>query len=342
MMNDSAENEVTVAVPAYGRVAELGELLQSVIEQSVMPFELLICEDCSRERPQIAAMIAKWEDRFSAKGCKLSYVENEENLGYDGNVRRLFERACGDWVLLLGNDDALLPNCVDAVVAYIRQNPQTRCASRTFVRFVRSPADVIGESRVFDTDTLVSLESHGAGYVFRLCGFVGGLLFKRSWALSVSTTEFDGSLYYQMYLAAQAYCQGGIGYIATPIVAGRAGNPPLFGAAAKERGAHVPGGYTVEGRTRMWQSVLDIFDKVGKEYGLDLVPDVRRELAGRQSFHIFEMLAGKERARTREMRCALISMGLYSGVMPRLLFATNQILGRFAPIFYRLTRRIVQ
>jgi hypothetical protein len=334
--------DLTIAVPAYGRVHELRQLIESVEKQAIMPRELLVCEDMSPERPLISALCMQWSSILKKKGCILKYVENTTNLGYDGNVRKLFEESSCTWVMLIGNDDVLLPQCAQTIQNYLVKFPNVLCASRTFLRFENFPENILGISKIFDSDTLITHSTHTSNLIFRSCGFVGGLVFNKDWAVSKTTKIYDGSLYYQIYLACEAYCERGIDYIATPIVAGRSGNPPLFGSASAENSVHVPGSYTTQGRTKMWNSVLEISINVGQKHSLDLVTNIRKELAGRQSFHIFEMFAGQDIAKNRQLRNSLKSIGLFFGVMPRLLFLCNILLGKYSFYFYKKVRQMMQ
>lgn len=44
--------DMSLAIPAYNRSAELKELLCSLENQALLPAEIIICEDCSPEREQ--------------------------------------------------------------------------------------------------------------------------------------------------------------------------------------------------------------------------------------------------------------------------------------------------
>jgi hypothetical protein len=178
--------------------------------------------------------------------------------------------------------------------------------------------------------------------VFRSCGFVGGLIVSREWAARIATSRYDGTLYYQIYLACVSFCEEGIGYISEPTIGGRRGNPPLFGAAESEKGTHVPGSYTPKGRAKMWASVLTIAGDVGEQYGIDLRSDIKRELEVRQSFHVFEMTAGSGRRRLEELRDELKKLDLYSHAVPRTLFLVDWILGSGAKPLYALARKLMQ
>jgi len=332
--------EISIGIPAYNRRSELVDLLQSIYVQSVLPAEITICEDRSPERDGIRAVVDAWRDRFTAESCLINYRENERNLGYDGNVREVIGVSRSPWVMLMGNDDLLMPGCIEAVAKFIAVHPHVPMISRSFVMFKDDLQTVLGTSRLSLEDRIYDMGNSSPAMVFRTTGFVGGLIVRQDWASALATDKYDGSLYYQVYLAAVAFCQGGIGYISKHTVGSRYGNPPLFGSAASEKGVHIPGSYTPKGRANMWAWVLQITEDVGRQFGVDLRSDVKTELEVRQSFHIFEMMAAAGRPQLLELRMEFQKLGLFSHPVPRALYIIDFLFGSKANLFYRTVRRL--
>lgn len=333
---------ISLAIPAYSRVSELNELLLSVEVQDLLPAEIIICEDCSPQRKEIRKLVLPFVSRLLLRGCTLIYIENTINLGYDGNVRKLLRESSQKWTMLIGNDDLTLPGCFQIAEKFLLRNPSVKVVSRSFVRFSTEINSSLGVSNIATSDKVFVAGVDKSRMLFRACGFVGGLLIDSYWAKILDTDQYDGTLYYQIYLAAQAFCEDGIGYISTPIVGGRAGNPPLFGSASSEKGIHVPGSYTPSGRAKMWQSVMEICRDVGEAKGINLIDDVKKELAIRQSFHVFEMMVNAEKKVLNELRCELKKIGLYSHLFPMILFWIIRLMGRRAKLFFDLVRKIEQ
>jgi hypothetical protein len=331
---------ISVGIPAYGRCTELVELLQSIYTQTVLPAEITICEDKSPERDGIRAIVESWRGRFAKESCIINYWENETNLGYDGNLRKVIGVSHSPWVMLMGNDDLLRPGCIETTARFISAHPQVRMISRSFVIFERQIEKLLGVSRLLSDDGIFSARTASPGLILRTCGFFGGLIMNQEWASALATDQYDGSLYYQIYLGAVAFCQGGIGYISKSIVASRTGNPPLFGSAASESGVHIPGSYTPKGRAKMWASVMQIVDDVGRRFGVDLLSDVKVELEVRQSFHIFEMMAGAGRQQLSELRYEFKKLGLFGHPVPRALYMIDMVLGSRAKVVFRAVRRL--
>jgi glycosyltransferase involved in cell wall biosynthesis len=338
LKNSAAWNDVSIAVPVYSRPNELRELLHSISEMAVLPKEVVLCEDKSPDRQAIRQIATEWKEALAVKRCDLTYVENVDNLGYDGNVRSLFAAATQPWVMLLGNDDAVLPEAIPAIHRFVAEHPNIKLISRSFIRFSDDVNHPLGISRQTTHDRTYTKNTADAGMLFRLCGFVGGLVVDRQWALRQATNKYDGTLYYQIYLAALAFTQDGIGYIATPIVAGRSGNRPLFGSASSEKGMHVPGAYTPKGRAAMWRGVLRICSDVEAKSSVLILRQVRKELSGRQSFHVFEMMATQGREATFSLVKEYLLIGLMRHPLPWALFFLNMMFGQHSEIFFRSVR----
>jgi len=334
--------DISIGIPAYGRCQELRELLRSIYAQTILPAEITICEDMSLERETIRAIVQEWRGKFASESCAVNYIENRDNLGYDGNLRKVIASSHSTWVMLIGNDDLLLPHCVQAAEDYLGCNGQLRVISRSFARFTDDISSPVGTSSLSKRDTTFDRTSSSAKMIFRSCGFVGGLIVSRNWAVELTTTRYDGTLFYQIYLAAEAFCGDGIGYIGKAIVGGRGDNPPLFGAASSEQDVHVPGSYTPKGRAKMWSSVMTITKEVGESHNVDLLTETRTELEVRQSFHVFEMMVGTGRESLDELRDELQILGLFDHFVPRTFYWINRIFGSHARLFYVLVRLLMQ
>ena len=303
-------DDLTIAIPAYSRPNELVDLLKSALMLSEAPGEILICEDYSAERNVIQSIAESFSDAFEKNGTLLTYHENERNLGYDANVRELLRLAKKPWVMLIGNDDILLPSAVAMARRGVERFPHVDMFSCAYLKFAGTVDNIIGSTSFSVTDIIATRQSFDSGVIVRMSGFVGGLLFRRRFAESVSTDRFDGTLYYQLYLAAHAYLTAGIGYLSTPMVASRVNNPPLFGSASAERGVHKPGLYAAEGRASMWVGILEICKRVGDVYNFPLCDGVKRELARGQAFHVYEKLSEQGRKAVWEFTRRVSSRGV--------------------------------
>ena len=330
--------QLTIAIPAYSRPTELIELLDSALHLNEHPGEILICEDYSNEREAIRAIAESFSGRFSKRGVTLTYHENSKNIGYDGNIRTLLALARRPWVMLIGNDDLLLPDAVSIIRAGVCKFPCVDMFSCAYLKFTRSLRTTIGCTRFSNTDIVFNRNNSDSGAIVRLSGFVGGLVFRREFSERYSTEKFDGTLYYQMYLAAHAYSQSGIAYLSAPMVASRVNNPPLFGSASAEQGVHKPGIYAAEGRAAMWVGIMAIGKFVGEAQGVALIDGIRRELSRRQSFHVYEKLSEQGRRAVWVFTKSISAHGLLESVRMRALVLVCLIFGTQSRTLFSIAR----
>ncbi len=339
-MNKISEG-YSIAIPAYGRPNEYDELLASIFEMDFLPNEIIICEDFSKQRKGISQVTESYRISFEEKQVKISYIENETNLGYDANIRKLIDLASYKWVILIGNDDLFLKNGLKEIDIFCKKNPDIAMISRPFIRFEKDIHLPIGISRILPTERLIKI-GDSPKLIFRMCGFVGGLVINKEWAKPLSTDKYDGTLYYQIYLGVNAFCNNAIGYLENPTVGGRTGNPPLFGDSEKDSDVHVSGVYSAKGRAKMWKGVLDIAKDAESFYNVKIFEEVRKELMIRQSFHIFEMNVGASKNTLKELKGELQQLHLFDHWMPKSFYYLNFIFRKKAYYFYYLIRKFSQ
>lgn len=89
---------VSICIPAYEEADSLARTLQSVFEQSLSDFEVVIADD-SRSGA-VAAAVQPW-----LSDPRMKYVLNAERLGSPGNWNRTLELASGDLLKIMHHDD---------------------------------------------------------------------------------------------------------------------------------------------------------------------------------------------------------------------------------------------
>jgi glycosyltransferase involved in cell wall biosynthesis len=101
-MASSTVPKVSVCIPVYNGSDYIGEAIQSVLSQTLVDFELIICDNCSTDTTR--EIVSGFTDP------RIRYVENPENLGLVGNANHCLELAKGEYVCILHHDDLMLPD----------------------------------------------------------------------------------------------------------------------------------------------------------------------------------------------------------------------------------------
>lgn len=265
----------SICIPAYNRAGYLPALLDSVLCQEFRDFEILVCEDRSEERERIAGVVHAYQSRYPGM---LRYFENEQNLGYDANIRNLVQKAAGQFCFFMGNDDLMCEGALQNVADVIQRHPRAGVILKSYGLFSESTGKVKQEIRWFREETEIPAGAPAIRFAFRRSGVISGYIVHRDTANEAATDEFDGTLYYQMHLTANVLVDRPA--VCTPkvLVLCRDGVPE-FGSAAKERGKYIPGRYTPQARLNMIAGALSIIRNLKQQRGIDVVEEVIHDYA---------------------------------------------------------------
>jgi glycosyltransferase involved in cell wall biosynthesis len=90
---------VTVGIPTYNRAAGLQRALESVLGQSEQDLEVIVADNASTdETPEIIARAVAGDER-------IRYLRHDANQGLTANFNAVLEAACGQYVMVLADDD---------------------------------------------------------------------------------------------------------------------------------------------------------------------------------------------------------------------------------------------
>lgn len=266
----------SVCIPAYNRARHLRALLDSIFAQDYHDFEVVLCEDLSPEREQIAAIVREYQSRYPET---LRYFENEENLGYDANIRKLVEKASGVFCFFMGNDDIMCQGALQNAASIVSRYPNVGLVLKSYGWFDETPAKVNQEIRWFKEEKEFPAGIPAIRFAFRRSGVLAGYIVHRDSANEAATAKFDGTLYYQMHLTANVLINKTA--VCTPklLILCRGNGQPEFGNSKKEKGKYIPGKYTPQARLNMIGGALSIIRDLKRTKNIDVVDDVIHDYA---------------------------------------------------------------
>ena len=246
---------ISVCIPAYNRARLLPELLESIVSQAFQDYEIIICEDRSPERPAIAEVAARFS---AAHPGRVRYFENEANLGFDRNLRRLIELSEGDYCMFMGNDDLLAPGALQCVASAIARHPDIGVVIRSYASFDDDPGQINQEFRYFDSERYFPAGTETIVTAYRRCVVIPGVTLHRRLAREFATDRVDGTLLYQIYLAARILGRMNAVFVPQIIALWRIGGIPEHGNAESERGRFVPSNRTIESSLHFMRGMLQV------------------------------------------------------------------------------------
>ncbi len=119
---------VSICIPTYARLGYLQEAVASVLNQTYAKFEICVSLDPSPEGPN--QEIHNWCLAQVSKHPNFKYNVNSFNLGLAGNWNKLAEMASGEFLMIMGDDDRLLPKALERFVENFSSGPDVIFANQ--------------------------------------------------------------------------------------------------------------------------------------------------------------------------------------------------------------------
>lgn len=330
--------KISVCIPAYNRAQVLPDLLDTILAQDFDDFEIVICEDSSPQREQIAEVISRYN---IIRPGVMRYFENPENLGYDGNIRNLVEKSQGEYCLFMGNDDLMCEGALTAVANAVETYQDVGVVLRSYAAFDETPDNINQEFRYFDTEAFFPAGAETISTIYRRSVVISGMVIHRDSALKYATSRFDGSLLYQLYLVASILCDKNAVFLPKILVLYRNGGIPDFGNSEKERGKFVPTAQTPDSSLHFMQGMLDIARYVEQSRDVEIYRAILRDI-GNYSYPILAIQSGKSLGVFVSYCWGLARLGFWKNKMFYLYFIALLFLGsrRVERVLRRIKKRL--
>lgn len=119
---------ISICIPTYHRPELLRQAIESCLNQSYPNIEIIISDDSQdRQSEKLCCLLME-------AGHSIRYYRNSPSLGQAGNVNRLFDLAQGDRLVLLHDDDLLLPDAIAQMSACWQQYPElVACFGKQYI-----------------------------------------------------------------------------------------------------------------------------------------------------------------------------------------------------------------
>ncbi len=101
---------VSIALPVYNGEKWLEQSISTLIKQSYQNVEIIIADDCSSDSSQ------KICERYASRYSQITFIKNENNLGAQGNFRKILHRCSGKYVTYASQDDYWDENFISHLV----------------------------------------------------------------------------------------------------------------------------------------------------------------------------------------------------------------------------------
>jgi glycosyltransferase involved in cell wall biosynthesis len=98
---------VSVVMATFNGAGYLDEQLRSILQQTIKPSEIIVCDDGSTD--DTTSILEKWKNT----GAPIRYTVNEKRLGVVGNFKKAVAMATGNYIALADQDDIWLPEKIE-------------------------------------------------------------------------------------------------------------------------------------------------------------------------------------------------------------------------------------
>ncbi len=107
---------ISIAMTTYNGENYLREQLDSILNQTYSDFELIICDDFSKDNTRLIL------SEYAAKDSRIKIFFNEENLGFKKNFEKSISLCSGEYIAFSDQDDIWLNNKLEMSIKYIGNN----------------------------------------------------------------------------------------------------------------------------------------------------------------------------------------------------------------------------
>lgn len=110
---------ISILLPTYNGAQTIARAIESVLAQSFLEWELLVLDDGSTDTT------AKIVQEFAAADSRISYIQNENNLGIQKTLNKGLSLAQGEYIARIDDDDAWIdPQKLQLQYAYVHEHPE--------------------------------------------------------------------------------------------------------------------------------------------------------------------------------------------------------------------------
>ncbi|MFD0204898.1 MULTISPECIES: glycosyltransferase family 2 protein [Saccharothrix] len=109
-------NGIDIMLPHYGDTSYLKTAVRSIITQDDTDWHLTVIDDSATDNG-----LPEWFDAL--RDNRIHYQRNEANLGINANFQKCLDLAERDFLVVMGSDDAMLPNYVSTIRRTIQRYP---------------------------------------------------------------------------------------------------------------------------------------------------------------------------------------------------------------------------
>lgn len=112
---------ISVAICIYNGAKYIEEQLNSIINQSIQPDEIIVCDDCSSD-----GSIDIISNVLQNTLIKYKIIKNEVNIGVIKNFEKALINCSGEYIFLSDQDDVWVYDKIEKIISYFNTDINTK------------------------------------------------------------------------------------------------------------------------------------------------------------------------------------------------------------------------
>jgi glycosyltransferase involved in cell wall biosynthesis len=245
--------------------------LKSIDAENAEDIEIVICDDKSPDVERVRKVVSRYQKETE---YAVRLYENAENLNYDRNIQELVEKANGEWIMFMGDDDEFVSGALNTYIAFLREHNELGYVMKSHIT-VRKGGDE--KFRYYDGTKFFPAGEKTFAEIFRKSVFISGFTIRRKF-LPEPIHLFDSSLLYQHYLLGEVVLHHPSAYLDEVLVKqyDDSVEVPDENNEQKPHAARVP---SVATSLRFLKSFIQIPEYFDTKYGTHIAPAVLRDMS---------------------------------------------------------------
>lgn len=122
--------KVSILMGIYNCAATLAEAINSIQTQTFTDWELILCDDGSKDNTYAIA-----HEYYLQDPVRIVLLRNEKNMGLNYTLNRCLQAATGEYCARMDGDDISLPERLKQEVAFLDSHPEYAIVSTPMVFF---------------------------------------------------------------------------------------------------------------------------------------------------------------------------------------------------------------
>ncbi len=202
---------ISIAMATYNGEKYIKEQIDSILNQTIQDFEIVICDDCSKDETfRILQEYAQNDKRFRI-------YQNENNLGFKKNFEKAITLCKGEYIALSDQDDIWLPNHL-SVLINVLGNKFLACGNAILINSKGEHAGkLLAYQESLDWVPNNDIKKAMSIMLFRNPYQGAAMLFRKE-LVTIACPIPSTTGYHDKWLAMVACMTGGMNYSFTPIL----------------------------------------------------------------------------------------------------------------------------